>query len=69
LGESFPKLRSFSQVDPVGKLVLIDVNPRRIPEVGPEAPKKVQNPLEVMGLFQGIFKVVPFWNISKHGPQ
>jgi hypothetical protein len=23
----------------VGKLVVIDVNPRRIPEVGPEAPR------------------------------
>jgi hypothetical protein len=34
-----------------------------------EAPKQVQNPIEVMGLFEGVSKVVPLWNISKHGPQ
>jgi len=33
-----------------------------------EAPKQVHKPLEVMGLFEGVSKVVPLWRSSKHGP-
>jgi hypothetical protein len=38
----------------VGKLVVIDVNPRRS--------------LKVMGVFGEVSKVVPLWCSFKHGP-
>jgi hypothetical protein len=46
----------------VGKLVVIDVKPRRSLKAGSKLP------IEVIGLFEGISKVVPLWHISKHGP-
>ena len=33
-----------------------------------EAPKQVLKPLEVMGVFEEVSKVVPLWIIFKHGP-
>jgi hypothetical protein len=33
-----------------------------------EALKQVEKPLEVIGLFEGVSKVVPLWHISQNDP-
>jgi hypothetical protein len=44
--------------DVVGQLVVIDVNKQWLSLMS----------IDVMGVFGEVSKVVPLWNISKHGP-
>jgi hypothetical protein len=50
---------SMPKGDIVGKSVFIDVNKEWLSLMS----------IEVMGLFGEVFKVVPLWHSSKHGPQ